>query len=191
MQYLSTLSIKDRFKPATTHKSLNGRVVSPSQIYAITKIYPMSPYLTIAVSEKNPEDGFYSLHPKTPVLLPKELVPSKEKILKFLGATKKKKVLGYRLLWDGEMSLEGLLAPQAIAAMKLLFSAGKREFDVEEIGVLFNELYTKFWGRVIKRDALQIFFFYRRHLVNYGLLEEIVDDAPIHKALAEAHMEEL
>ena len=159
--------------------------------FCIKKVYQMAPYLTIAVHDKKPDDGFYSLGPGTPVLLPREISPSEAEVMRFIGVKKKHRLVGYRVLWDGKLPLQGIIPPQAIAAMKLMFSLGKVEYTVTEINVLFNEYYEKFWGRPVKRDPCQILQFYRRYLVNHALIEEIVDSSPIPDSVREANLQEV
>jgi hypothetical protein len=54
---------------------------------------------------------------------------------------------------------------------------------------LFNTKYEKFWGRPVKRPANVILLFYRRYMVDSGLLEEIVEDV-IPNAAREANLQE-
>ena len=191
MRFLRTLGVGDRFRPAHPRQtSLNKRKMERTTTYKVTKVYPMSPHTTVAVHDKKPDDGFYSLGPGTPVLLPREISPSEDEVMRFIGVKKKHRLVGYRVLWDGKLPLQGIIPPQAIAAMKLMFSLGKVEYTVTEINVLFNEYYEKFWGRPVKRDPCQILQFYRRYLVNHCLIEEIVDNSPIPGGVSDANLQE-
>jgi hypothetical protein len=199
MRFLRTLSVGDRFRPAHPRQvSLNGRRMDRAATYEVTKVYPMAPYTVIAARHKPPSPGalakfeseFYSLSPGTPVLLPKELDPTEDEVMQFVGAKRRRRVVAYRVLWDGKTDLSGVVPPQAVAAMKLMHAFGKSEYGVHELHEIFNKHYEKFWGRSVKREAVVILLFYRRHMVNQGLLEEIVDVAPVPGSVIEANLQE-
>jgi len=80
--------------------------------------------------------------------------------------------------------------PQAAAAVKLMYAMGKSEYGVRELHELFNKHYQKFLGRSTKNYPVMILAFYRRWLVNQGLLEEIVDVAPIPESVRDANLQE-
>lgn len=192
MRFVRTLDVGDRFRPAHPRQmSLNDRRLSRDSIYKVTKVYPMSPYVTIAVDEGKPDDGFYSLGPGTPVLLPKEILPTEEEVLDFIGAKKRHRVVAYKLLWDGKTNLCKIIPPQAIAALQLMYSMGKEEYDAHDLARLFELHYERFWGRPVKRHPYYIMKFYRRYMVNHGLIEEVIDDAPLPDSVREANLQEV
>lgn len=191
MRFLNSLGEEDRFRVAHPRQtSLNKRPMPRDQVFRVKKVYLMTPNVTISVREEDPKDGFYSLGPRTPVLSPGEPNPTEEAVMRFLGVKTRKKVVGYRVLWDGKTDLSRIIPPQAIAAMKLVHAIGQSEYRVRDIHDIFRTHYEKFWGRPIKGDAAIVFFFYRRHLVNHGLLEEIVDSSRIPNAVREANLQE-
>ncbi len=182
----------DRFRVAHPRQiSLNKRRMPREVTYHVTRVYEMKPNTIISVEEANPGDGFYSLGPKTPVLLPKEPDPTEEEVLKFLGVQSKKRVVAYRVLWDGKLDLAGVVPPQAVACMKLMFSMGKDTYTVRELNELFTQHYEKFLGKPTPMMPSSVISFYRRHLVNKGLMEEIVDVGPIPLSVREANLQEV
>jgi len=192
VRFLRTLDVGDRFKPAHPRQvSLNNRKMERTATYRVSKVYPMSPYTSIALDENNPNDGFYSLGPGTPVLLPMEIFPSEEEIRDFIGAKKKTRVVAYKLLWDGRSTLSGIIPPQAIAALQLMFAFGRTEYDAHYLVKLFEQHYERFWGRPVKRHPYYIMLFYRRYMVSHGLIEEVVDDAPLPESAREANLQEV
>ena len=191
MRFLRSLGEGDRFRVAHPRQiSLNGRTMDRVCVFRITKVYPMAPHAAISVLTARPKDGFYSLGPGTPVLLPKEPDPAEDEVLRFIGVRSKRRVVAYRILWDGKTDLSGIIPPQAIAAMRLMLAFGKSEYGVRELNALFDEHYEKFWGRPVKRDACYIMQFYRRYMVNHGLIEEIVDIGPIPGSVRMANLQE-
>ena len=191
MRFLRTLSVGDWFRPAHPRQvSLNGRRMDRASTYEVTKVYAMAPHTVVATQCDEPKGSFYSLGPGTPVLLPKELDPTEDEVMQFVGAKRRRRVVAYKVLWDGETDLSGVIPPQAVAAMKLMHAFGKSEYGVHELHEIFNKHYEKFWGRPVKREAIVILLFYRRYMVNQGLLEEIVDVAPLPGSVIEANLQE-
>jgi len=191
MRFLRGLDVGDRFRLAHPRQiSLNNRRMERSTIYRIEKIYPMDPYLTIAVEDGRPSDGFYSLRPDAPVLHPLEPEPSEGELAQFIGGKFRRKVVAYKVLWDGKTDLRGVVTPQAAAAMKLMYAIGKPVYGLRELNVLFNKHFKEFWNKPLKCDAALILTTYHRMLVSQGLIEEIVDVGPIPKSVREANLQE-
>jgi hypothetical protein len=191
MRFLRTLAEGDRFRVAHPRQvSLNKRPMPRDSVFRVKKVYPMAPHTTISMLDYSPDGGFYSLGPGTPVLLPMEPDPSEEEVMEFIGVKTKKRVVAYKVLWDGKTNLSGIVPPQAIAAMKLMHAMGKSEYGVHELNEIFNKYYERFWGKPVKRDAIVILLYYRRYLVNHGLLEEVVDVGPIPGSVREANLQE-
>lgn len=188
MTFIQALHEGDKFRPAhASQVSLNRRQMPRTEIYKITKVYPQSPYYTISVMVSNPKDGIYSLGPRTPVIRPKAPLPLEADILEFLKVKNNREIVGYKLLWDGTTDLSGRCAPQAAALVKMMFAFGKGVYEARELHAIANRHLSKFLnGRELKRDAVYILRFYRRHLVSAGLIEEIVDDAPTPEQLLDA-----
>lgn len=190
MRFLRTLDSGDKFRPAHARQvSLNDRRMSRSTVYKVERVYPMDPHLAIAVDVERPDDGFYSLGPDTPVLLPKELDPSDDEIFQFIGVKARHRVVAYRVLWDGKTDLSRIVPPQAVAAMKLMYSVGKSEYGARELSELFCKHYEKFLGRPVKyASPAVVLYIYRRNLVNHGLLEEVLDVGPIPESVRAANL---
>lgn len=179
MRFLRTLSEGDKFRPAWNKQvSLNGRLMPREVVFRITKVYPQSPYTTIAVEANGNRGGIFSLGPGTPVLLPKELNPTEEEVQKFLSKRGRKIVVAYKLKWDGKTTLRWMVTPQAEAVLKLMFAMGKREYDRNELHKLLDKHFQRFLGRPSKLTGRHVLLYYRRSLANLGLIEEIVDEAP-------------
>jgi hypothetical protein len=189
VRFLRSLGEGDKFRPAHPRQvSLNMRPMPRSSVFKITKVFPQSPHLTI--SETEGEKGIFSLGPGTPVLLPKEMDPTERDIVKFLAPRGNKKVVGYKLLWDGKMELGGIATPQARAVLKLMFVMGKKEYGLTELNHMFDAHYETFLGKPSKVQGYHALIFYRRYLVDKGLIEEIVDDAPATQAVRDANLQE-
>jgi hypothetical protein len=192
MLFLKSLGVGDLFRVAhPSQTSLNKRKMPRDHTFKITKVYPMAPYVAISVRlGMGPEDGFYSLGPKTPVLYPKEVNPSEASILKFLGVKYRKKPIGYRLNWDGKIDISKQVTPQAYAILKMMLALGQKEYSAQEIHEACNTQYARFLGYSPSCVGYYYFKFYRRLLVSKGLIDEIVDDRPIPPAVAEANLQE-
>lgn len=192
MRFLRTLDVADLFRVAHPRQvSLNNRRMPRDVTYKIVKVYPMAPHAVVSVNSENPKDGFWTLGPGTPVLLPKDFDPSEDEVLRFLGVKTKKRVIAYKVTWDGKTDLSRVLTPQAVAAMKLMHAVGKSEYSARELHALFTKHYEKFQGRPYKSDAAALLLYYRRHMVNQGLLEEVVDVGPIPASVREANLQEV
>jgi hypothetical protein len=191
MRFLKYLDVGDRFRPAHSRAvSLNNRKMPRTDVYKVIRVYEMSPHLTIAARESSPDDGFYSLGPDVPVLHPLEPDPSEEEVRQFIGVKVRRKVVAYKVLWDGKTDLRGIVSPQAAAAMKLMYAMGKPVYGLRELNVLFSKHFKKFWNKPLKYDASLILATYHRKLVSQGLIEEIVDVGPIPESVREANLQE-
>lgn len=189
MRVLNSLSEGDSFRPAREDQySLNNRKMDRSSTYSITKVYPMTPHTVIAVRDSDPSDGFYSLNSGTIVLLPKEFNPSDEQILHFLRPRGRKKVVGYKLLWNGKTSLHGVVGAQCQAIVKIMFVVGKKEYSHEDLVEIISANIEKFLPKQPLRSIGSMIASLGRHLVNNGLVEEIVDDAPANEAVINANL---
>jgi hypothetical protein len=192
MKFLRILGVGDKFRPAHPQQpSLNKRQMSRDTLYRVTRVYSQSPYVVISVEDQSPDSGIYSLGAGTPVLFPKEPNPSIEDITKFLAPRSNKRVVAYRLLWDGKVDLAGVVQPQAASVLRLLFAFGKKEYTLVELNQLFNEHFERFSLRPTKMDGFQFLNIHRRHLVNQGLLAEVVDLAPKTRAVSDANLQEV
>lgn len=192
MRFLRTLSVGDRFRPAHPgQESLNRKKMSRETVYRILKVYSQSPHLAISHPEDRPESDIFSLGPKTPVLLPKEFDPTEEEIIRFLNPQGNKRVVGYRVLWDGKTDISHMLSPAMMAAMKLMVAFGKKQYDPRDLKRLFVDHYDRFLGRPSKMDGEHAFILIKRRLVNLGLLEEVVDVAPKTRAVTDANLQNL
>jgi hypothetical protein len=192
MRFLRNLGVGDSFRPAhPRQQSLNKRSMARDSTYKILKVYPMAPNLVISSRVDAPEDGFYSLGPNTPVLLPKEFDPSEKEVLAFLNRKSRLKALGYRVTWDGVTDISGLLPAQGVAMAKLLFSYGNREITMPEIIELTRRHFEAFWGRKGRQSGEWVFRYYRRFLLDRGIIEEIVGEAPVTEAIRDANLQEV
>ena len=187
---MQSIGVGESFRVAHPHqKSMNGLLMPREAIFVVKRIYEMAPYLTIS-NKKGDATTIYSLGPRTPVLFPKEKDPTEEEVFIFLGIRSRKQVLYYKLLWDGRSDIGKLLAPQAAALLRLMYSYGHAEFPARELHRLMNDKFDDFFGRPAKVSGSGVFKAYRRHLVARGFLEEVVDKAPVPRSVVEANLQE-
>lgn len=191
MRFLRTLSVGDKFRVAhSKQKSLNGRTMPREQVYVVKKVFPQSPNLSICLKDQDDQDGFFSLGPMTPVLYQKEFDPTDEAVIKFLGKGSRKRCVGIRLKWDGKSSLKGVVYPQLAALVKAMFVFGKKEYLLAELKSLLNTRAKEFYTGPMPARPSDLFSAKRRMLVENGLIEEIVDDAPVTQAMVDANLQE-
>ncbi len=80
------------------------------------------------------------------------------------------------------MNLLGLIPAPGIPVMRAMFAFGKNAYGQSELTALFKKYassaFTNFWS-------------VRADLVRSGLLEEIVDEAPIADAIRDANLQEV
>lgn len=191
MRFLGNLNEGEEFRIAHPKQpSLNGFKMEQRCIYRVTKVFPQAPYYTIAKKVVHPDESrIYSLGPRTPVIFPMEPSPTEEQVLRFIGGLPKKVVLGFRLLWDGKTDVRRQCQPQALIILKLMFSAGKDYYNVEDIRTLMAENFDKAVGVAGRLTGFAVFSFYRRRLVSLGLIEEICDDAPASEGARQANLQ--
>jgi len=183
MRFLKSLGPGDRFRVAREGQvSLNNRQVGRALVLRVTKVYAQSPFTVVAVEHAKPiRGGTYTLGPGTPVLLPREPDPAEEDVLEFLTGKKSRRKLAvaYRPLWDGLQDLSKLLTPQAEVLSRIMFAFGKKVYEARDLLNLVEANYDSFYGKRHKFGGRAVFKYYRRMMVDAGLLEEIVDDAPM------------
>ena len=88
-------------------------------------------------------------------------------------------VVAYRPTWDGVQDLSRLLTPQAAVLARIMHAFGKREYSASDLLNLVEANYDSFYGRRHKLGGRQVFSYYRRAMVDAGLLEEVVDERPL------------
>lgn len=176
MFYLSTLDVGHRFRVARPdQKSLNNLEMPRECIFRVTKIFSQSPFYVISVKDDGPDQPIYSLGHKTPVILPKEHNPSEESIAAFIGVKRRKKTVGYTVLWDGATPLNGLTTRGAAAVLKMLFTLGKVTYSPVEVRKATREHIRKF----TKERISEFTVYYAMNVLVYdGLVAVITDDAP-------------
>lgn len=175
VRLLQNLGPGDVFRIARAQQaSLNRLPLSREDVLVVTKVYAQSPYTVICKKQGSPTQ--YSLPPGTPVLFPSEPDPEDEDILQFLSPVSRKKVVGYKVLWDGTEQLEPLLSPQAAACLRLAYAVGRKELPSRELNDLMLKHLPKFLLKKSKADSRVVFMAVRRLLVDRGFLGEIVDE---------------
>jgi hypothetical protein len=181
MMRVGTLGPGDRFRIAHPRQvSYNGLPMDRAIPYRVTKVYAMAPRLVLCTESRKTKHGAtYSLDPSVPVILPKEQDPTEEQILDFLKIRSRKRAVAYRVLWDGRTDLHKILSPQAEALMRTIFAMGRHDCSAKEMAWRVRDHYAKFYAGSGKLEPARIFRFYRRSLVDLGLLEEITDDGPM------------
>ena len=181
MLRVGNLGPDDRFRIAhPRQKSFDGKNMDQGIAYRVVKVYAMAPRFIICTESRKTKHGnLYSLDPSTPVILPKELPPTEEQILDFLKIRSRKRAVAYRVRWDGRTDLRRILSPQAEALMRTIFTMGRHECDAKEMAWRVRDHYAKFYAGSGKLEPARIFRFYRRQLVDLGLLEEITDEGPM------------
>jgi hypothetical protein len=192
VRFLESLGAGDKFRVAREGQvSLNNREVGRKLVLRITKVYAQSPHTVVAVEHTRPiRGGIYTLPPGTPVLSPREPDPAEERVLEFLTGKKAKRltVVAYRPTWDGVQDLSKLLVPQAEVLSKIMFAFGKREYEARDLLNLVEANYDSFYGKRHKLGGRTLFNYYKRHMVDAGLLEEVVDEAPLSNREREANV---
>ena len=189
MQFIGKLNVGDRFRVAHKfQKSLNYKQLDRGVVYEVTRKFEQSPHLVIF---KDAGGAQYSLRPDTPTLYPSEPNPTDEAIARFLSPSAgRKKVVGYRMLWDGEADLRPLLSPLGRSVIRALFVVGSRTMEASEAHELLREHLPRFLERGIKMPIDQVLLNYRRYLVDKGLLAEIVDEKRTHDRIVLANLQE-
>jgi len=191
MIFLKNLDIGNTFRVAHPRQvSLNHRRMPTDVVYKIKKVFQMSPH-TVIVTNLH-DDSIYSLGPDTPVLSQGEPSPSESQVLAFLGrGTKKnkKKVVGYRLLWDGKIALKGIVPENAAALVRFIFALGKEEFDANEISCALRGGFARANKKL--SSGADDFGHNKGLLIRKGLLEEILVDAPTPDAIIKANLQEV
>ena len=191
MRYLEALSEGDRFRPAYGKmRSLNGKVMYNHTTYKVHKAYSMSPYTYIVYKDGTDPSDFFSLPPRVPILLPREPSATDKEIAAFIKTPFKRKcVVGYRLLWDGVVDISGIAYPQEIVFAKIMFFGGKKEYSVTELNELLNAHYQNFASKPPGTLPLLSFRGRCKHMIEIGIIEDIIDDAPISQRAAESNVQ--
>lgn len=180
MRFLRNLGLGDRFRIAEPNKlSCNNRPINRGQVLKVEKIFPQTPNVYVCYLSGSKHKGIFTLLPGTPVLFPNEPTPTDEEVRNFITGKPRLRVVGYRCTWDGKTDLADVLQPQAIAIIKMMYSLGRPIFEASSLHKLCNTHFEKFFGRRAKVDGSKVFTYYRRLLVNRGLLEEVIDDSPV------------
>jgi hypothetical protein len=192
MRFLGTMTVGSHFRPAHPEQvSLNNRPMPNTADYRIIKVFAQSPGTVISVASSAPGDGFFSLHPRTPVVLRGEPLPSGPEVFGFLGGSVRKKVVRYKLTWDGSWNIDHVCKPEGVAVVRALYAAGLRDFTPAEARMAMRRHYATFRMRQVRADPYDHHFRkWRRHLVSLGLLEEIVADAVVSSSVVDANLQE-
>ena len=196
MRFLDSLVEGSKFRVAhPRQRSLNGREMPRALVFQVTKVYPMSPCITISKAIHSPwpkaEKGFYSLGPRTPILSPKEPDPTEEEVLRFIGVTRKKRIVGYRLLWDGKVDLRKLIPPRAIAVAKIMYMVGRTEYETKELISLLEKHFSRFYPGKAQSQVQWSFWSCKNLMLDSGVIAEIVDSPPIPAEISDANLQEV
>jgi hypothetical protein len=192
LKLAKALSVGDKFRPAHPEQpSLNGRTMSRDLVHVVTKVFSMAPHTVVCTIEGNSKGGFYTIPPGTPVLSPSESDPTVEEIGDFLLPKLKvrKRVIGFRVLWDGKLPISGLVSRTAEAAVRAMFAVGRSEYSMQELDELFEKYYEKFLGFTPPHSGRNALRLNSRKLVMRGLLEEISDDISVPQELVDANLQ--
>lgn len=191
MHFLGSMNVGDRFRVAHPRQiSLNRRTMSRDLTFQVTKVYEQTPRLIVAKVVGDGE-GIYSLNPGTPVLYPAAPNPTELQVFEFLSRrTTRKKVVAYRMLWDGSTDLVQLLSPLGRAVIRTLYVLGSKEIDVKDAATLVRENLPQFLERGIKMPVGFALKNYRRYLVEKGMLEEIVGEPTVPDSVVDANLQE-
>ncbi len=190
MRKISSLNVGDEFRPAhPRQKSANNLPMDRAQVYVVSKIFEQSPGFYVCATRPKTK-GDYTLPPGTPILYVREPDPTVEQVMEFLGAGRKKRlrVIGYKILWDGKTELK--LAPQAKALMQVLLVVGGGEVNAKELHKIFGKHLHRFWDGPLRRSGQYYFQFYRRVLIDQGLIEEVLDKATVPPGVRDANLVE-
>lgn len=191
MRLIGSLDPPAKFRVAHPRQhSLNGKRMPRETTFQVIRAFPMAPHYRISIKEFGPKDEFYSLPPGAPVLSVLESDPTEEQVAEFLEVKPRVRVIAYRVLWDGQTELRGILGPQATAIMRMLFALGKSEYSLPEVNVAMNSHFPKFFGRPVSFPQ-GVFTFYRRRLVGLGLLEEVTTGADVAAAVVAANLQDV
>lgn len=176
MKKISNLEVGDTFRPAhPLQASNNGKMMSRTLIYRVMKKYPQSPYMVIAVRVGVHNDGIYSLSPDVPTIAVREPAPTVAQVEVFLGVKVRKKIVGYRLLWDGIEDPSDKVSPQGKTLLKLMKAFAQVEYEARELKALVYENYAKFHSKPVYPHQLPGVMLSMRFLVALGLVEELME----------------
>lgn len=190
MRLARSLNVGEKFRVAHPKQVSANNIPMPREsTFKVTKVYEMSPNLIVAVpleGDRRPR----TLFPGTPVLFVPERDPSEDEVLEFLGIcqnrTVPKKVVAYRLLWDGQTPIVNIVSRRAFAVLRVMHVHGRREYTVRELNRLLEKDFQKFYSRPLVSPTNSLMMAFRRKLVAQGLIEEVLDEAPAPKALVDA-----
>lgn len=176
MKKIGSLELGDTFRPAhPLQASNNGKMMSRSFIYRVMKKYPQSPYMVIAVRVGIQGDGIYSLSPDAPTIAVREPAPTLAQVETFLGVKVRKKVVGYRLLWDGIDDPSDKVSLQGRTLLRLMKAFAQVEYESRELKALVYENYAKFHSKPVYPHQLPNVMLSMRFLVAVGLVEELME----------------
>lgn len=176
MRKIGSLAVGDIFRPAhPLQQSNNGRAMHRTAHYKVVKKYPQSPYMVIVVKLSAKDEGIYSLNPEVPTIAPREPAPTLQQIEAFLEAKVRKKVVGYRLLWDGIDDPSDRVSPQGRTLLRLMKAFGQVEYEARELRALVYENFSKFHTKEVHPHQLPGVMMSMRFLVALGLVEELID----------------
>lgn len=176
MKKISSLELGDTFRPAhPLQASNNGKMMSRTLVYRVMKKYPQSPYMVIAVRVGVQGDGIYSLSPDVPTIAVREPAPTIAQVEAFLGVKIKKKVVGYRLLWDGIEDPSDKVSPQGRTILRIMKAFAQVEYEARELRAIIYENYAKFHSKPVYAYQLPGVMLSMRFLVAVGLVEELME----------------
>ena len=176
MKKITNLELGDTFRPAhPLQASNNGKMMSRALIYRVMKKYPQSPYMVIAVRVGVQGDGIYSLNPDVPTISVREPAPTITQIETFLGVKIRKKIVGYRLLWDGIDDPSDRVSPQGRTLLRIMKAFAQVEYEARELRAIIYENFAKFHSKPVYAHQLPNVMLSMRFLVSVGLVEEIME----------------
>jgi hypothetical protein len=172
---LSELGVGAQFRVAhPQQRSKNNFEMSREKFFTVDKIFSMSPSMRIC---STPDDARrYSLLPETPVLLSKDSLPFLEEVERFIiGASSRRKVTGYRMLYDGQgvELLKQRMSRHAATLVEDLYVTGIKYFSKEKIREILDR------NRISpKYKDYRLLLTYRDQIHASGFMEVIYEVDP-------------
>jgi hypothetical protein len=174
MKKIGDLAVGSRFCTANDAQvSMNELPMAPTTTYEVVKMFPVAPFfvVSVVVGTSAPK---YTLSPETLVLAQGEPRPSEEEFARLALPRYTKKVVGYRVCWDGKSNLSLVLNQSAEAVARCIFALGRPEWQAKELAAAVGRHVGRFIPAESRATPRTAFYFAARKLVEVGVLTEIV-----------------